>query len=279
MTAGELVATAVGVVVGFAVAVIALAVALRAAPAALMRDNVSGRRVPAVLGLPLCAGALSSIFSASVVRSMSGSVVSLRVEGVIALVVIVMFFAGLIDDLRGNESSRGFSGHFGALKSGALTGGIVKLVAGAAAGLLAGSILSNSVAAILGIAALVALSANLVNLLDRAPGRAGKVAGAGALLLVVFGSDAWVLGAAGLVGALVTVLPFDLSERAMLGDAGANPLGAALGLGLATSLGEPARWGAVAVLLVLNLASERYSFSAAIERTPWLRAIDRIGRK
>jgi UDP-GlcNAc:undecaprenyl-phosphate GlcNAc-1-phosphate transferase len=75
------------------------------------------------------------------------------------------------------------------------------------------------------------------------------------------------------------VLPADLSARGMLGDAGANPLGAVWGLGLAAATGTFGRIVTIAVLLVLNLASERWSFSAAIDRTPILSALDRLGRK
>ncbi len=64
----------------------------------------------------------------------------------------------------------------------------------------------------------------------------------------------------------------------MLGDAGANPLGAVLGVGLAASLDEPARLVAIVVLLALNLASEKWSFSKAIEASPPLRWLDGLGR-
>jgi hypothetical protein len=82
-----------------------------------------------------------------------------------------------------------------------------------------------------------------------------------------------------MVGALSACLPLDLTEKAMLGDAGANPLGALLGVGLAVSLPAPGRWVAVVALLALNLVSERWSFSAVITTTPWLNRLDQMGRK
>jgi hypothetical protein len=65
----------------------------------------------------------------------------------------------------------------------------------------------------------------------------------------------------------------------MLGDAGANPLGALLGLGLAWSLPFTWDWTAIGVLLALNLASERWSYSEFVSRTKSLRWIDELGRK
>ena len=65
----------------------------------------------------------------------------------------------------------------------------------------------------------------------------------------------------------------------MLGDAGANPVGAALGLGLALTLDRPGRIVAIAALVVLTAASEVWSFSSVIERTPGLRVLDAAGRR
>jgi hypothetical protein len=118
-----------------------------------------------------------------------------------------------------------------------------------------------------------------VNLLDRAPGRAGKASLALAVAPVLLAPADWTVASAGLLGSLVAVLAPDLKEKAMLGDAGANPLGAVLGLGLAVSIEEPARLATVAILLALNAASERWSFSRIIERTPPLAALDRLGRR
>jgi UDP-N-acetylmuramyl pentapeptide phosphotransferase/UDP-N-acetylglucosamine-1-phosphate transferase len=95
---------------------------------------------------------------------------------------------------------------------------------------------------------------------------------------MVWGPRSWAAASTGLIAALVVCLPFDLRARGMLGDAGANPLGGVLGLGLALTF---TGWGRVAVagvLVVLNALSEKFSFSAAIERTPVLRVLDLLGR-
>ena len=88
---------------------------------------------------------------------------------------------------------------------------------------------------------LVAGTANLVNLLDLRPGRAGKAAALAAA--ATLGGPAGGL-VAGPLGATLAVLPDDLGERVMLGDAGANAVGALLGLRLAAVPGRGPRAGA-----------------------------------
>ena len=126
--------------------------------------------------------------------------------------------------------------------------------------------------------AVVAGSANLVNLLDLRPGRATKVVAAvSALPLLSPGTAGATL--AGPLGAAMAVLPEDLAERSMLGDTGANALGAAWGVGAASALGRSALTATLAVLVGLTIASERISFSEVIERTPVLHELDRWGRR
>jgi hypothetical protein len=96
---------------------------------------------------------------------------------------------------------------------------------------------------------------------------------------MILGPAGYAVGVAGLAGAIVGVASADLRERAMLGDAGANPIGAVVGLALAYSLDEPGRILAVLVIGGLNVASEKISFSRVIDSTPLLKALDRIGRK
>jgi uncharacterized membrane protein len=64
----------------------------------------------------------------------------------------------------------------------------------------------------------------------------------------------------------------------MLGDAGANALGAVVGTMV---LAGPMWlvWAAAAVLLALQLTSERVSFTRVIETNRVLRAADRLGRR
>jgi UDP-GlcNAc:undecaprenyl-phosphate/decaprenyl-phosphate GlcNAc-1-phosphate transferase len=251
---------------------------LQAPPERLMRTNVSGKRVPAVLGGPHALAALLVLALLQMMAMLGWGAARTNEMGLaVAVVIVLMAMAGTFDDLRGNESARGFKGHLRAAASLSLTGGVVKLASGAAAGLAAGLLVADG-ADVVEIAVLVALTANLVNLMDRAPGRAGKVSLALAAPLVAVGDAGWVIAAAGLLGALAGCLSFDLSERAMLGDAGANPIGAVLGLGLGVTLETTGRLGAIALLVVLNAASERWSFSRAIERVGWLRALDDIGR-
>lgn len=273
-------ALAAGVVGAIVAALIAPSM-IRKVPAHLVRTNVSGRPVPAVLGWALCAGGIAGLAVAWLIdRSLDSGGFQAGVAAATGLLVVGMGAAGYVDDRRGDEESRGFGGHLRAAFSGRITGGGIKVVVGGLVSLGAGALVwgFDDPADLLTTALAVALTANLLNLLDRGPGRAAKV---GLLLLLpglALAKFGWPLAGAGVTGALVACLPADLRERAMLGDAGANPLGAVAGLGLclATSLGV--RIVLVLLLLGLNLASERVSFSSVIERTTWLAAVDRWGR-
>ncbi len=198
---------------------------------------------------------------------------------------------GGYDDLRGNGESRGFSGHLGALCSGELTTGAVKIAGIGATGLAAALIAGPQAAAggaddgasaaatladALINAGLVAGGANLLNLFDLRPGRAVKAAMlTGALLAASPGGRA---ASTAPVSAAVALLPEDLAERSMLGDAGANALGAMLGVA-AAKLPRPARVGALALVIGLTAASEKVSFTKVIERTGPLRWLDMLGRR
>jgi hypothetical protein len=128
-------------------------------------------------------------------------------------------------------------------------------------------------------AALVALAANLANLLDRRPGRVAKVAvAAGVALLAATGFEPALAGTGLLVGAGAGLLVPDLRERCMLGDAGANVLGAAVGVGVVVACSPGVRLVVLAVVAALNVVSEVVSFSRVIDATPPLRWIDQLGR-
>ena len=138
----------------------------------------------------------------------------------------------------------------------------------------------DSVGWLLADAAVIALAANLANLLDRAPGRTLKTAiVAFALLAAIDRASAALCGPGVAVSAGAALLVPDLRERGMLGDTGANVVGAAVGLAAVIVLGHSAVLAVLVALLALNLVSEWVSFSAVIDRTGPLRWLDRLGSR
>jgi len=198
---------------------------------------------------------------------------------------------GCYDDLAGSGARRGFRGHLGALAHGELTSGAVKIGGIGASGAVAAAVLGGSAADIAVNAGLAAGGANLLNLFDLRPGRAIKVTLAAAGLLAATPRAAtsraatpraaWPTrcAAAAPAGAAIALLPDDLGERAMLGDAGANALGAVLGTAAAATLPRTARVAVLAAIVGLTAASEVVSFTKVIERTPPLRWLDMLGRR
>jgi hypothetical protein len=160
---------------------------------------------------------------------------------------------GLADDLWSGPE-RGFRAH---VRSGRTTG-VLKLIGIPAIGLVATRRLSGAL--------LVALAANTLNQLDTRPGRALKAYLAAALAVEAP------------VGIAVLLLPYDLREMAMLGDAGSNALGGLLGLKSVERFTGRGRWVAIGALAGLTLLGERTSIGAWIERTPGLAWVDRLGR-
>jgi UDP-GlcNAc:undecaprenyl-phosphate/decaprenyl-phosphate GlcNAc-1-phosphate transferase len=190
-------------------------------------------------------------------------------------------FLGLIDDLLGTEDDRGFAGHLQALRHGRLTTGAMKLFGGGVVAIVLTAAPGDvSGRRLLADAALVALAANLGNLLDRAPGRTIKVGLIAYVpIALAAGTSPVGLALAPVVGATAGLLPADLGERLMLGDTGANLLGAVLGLAVVLETSREVRTGVLIALVLLNLASERVSFTKVIDATPGLRHLDRLGRR
>ena len=128
----------------------------------------------------------------------------------------------------------------------------------------------------------IATWTNVHNLLDLRPGRALKTAAllSGALLADGReGAEASRALAAGGLGVVAAALPEDLMENTMLGDTGANAVGAVVGTALAAHPSRTVRGLAALVGTALVLASERVSFTRVIDRTPVLAALDGLGRR
>lgn len=195
------------------------------------------------LRLPLV-GALVAVGGAGAPRR-----VRLGVAAAVAL--------GLADDLWSGPE-RGFRAH---LKRGSTTG-VAKAV-----GI---PLVALAVTRSLRAATFVGLAANALNQLDTRPGRALKVFFAGALL---------VRGPAkAYVPIAVLLAPYDLREMTMLGDAGANGLGALLGYGSVSKLTGRRQILSIAALAALTVVGETRSLGDLIERTRGLRELDAWGR-
>lgn len=246
----------------------------------LRRTNFRGRQVSLAEGALVVAGAT--------VLSARGGAPGTDVAALAGIGVL-----GLADDVleprrrrAGRPVPKGLRGHLGALRSGHLTTGAAKALGIPLLALLGAAAAPppRGGAMVLVDAALAAGCANLANLLDLRPGRALKAVLPAAALLANGTGDTdrdrsgRDLARAALVPGLLA-LPTDLREHGMLGDAGANALGAAVGTAAARTLPAPARLALLAAVVALTLASERISFSAVIESTPALRALDRLGRR
>ena len=252
-------------------------------PARLERTNYRGRSVSLAAGPALAAAASLSAGAGAAVEGHGELAAAALVAGLGAGAV------GFFDDVVGPRSApaKGFRGHLGALREGRVSSGLVKIVGIGVVGLVAGALLSSGrprgrfgrvVDVALG-AGVIASTANVVNLLDLRPGRALKVGLIVGVPLVASAAAAAGAAAAGPVGAAAAVLVDDLDERVMIGDSGANALGALLGVALAVRTGLFGRTALLAGLGALIAASEKVSFTAVIDATPGLRELDRFGRR
>lgn len=245
----------------------------------LERTNHRGETVSLLSGPVLALAATSAAVSGAG---------SKRLSAAAAIAGLGTGAVGLYDDIVGarpdQKGDKGFRGHLTALSEGRISAGLVKVAGIGAAGLAAGALVAsrrghgNLAAAVDTVLAggIIAGTANLVNLLDLRPGRALKASVAiGAPLSI---GPAGGL-AAGPTGAAAALLPEDLGEKTMLGDTGANAIGALLGLGIATAAGTKTRVAVLAALVGLTVASEKVSFTKVIESTPGLRELDGLGRR
>jgi len=239
----------------------------------LIRENHAGRAVPAVLGIALVGGAILG----HLLGRPDGPFGTLEVVTVVAL--LLLFAVGVLDDLVGG-GPRGLGGHLRSLLRGRPTTGILKLAAGITAGVAAAIVAGGGPLRVVVGAVLVATAVNVFNALDVVPGRSLKWAAMvlAACLPWVWGTRSGSLVGAAL-GAAVASLPFDLGERAMLGDGGSNPLGFLVGLALLVVLPTPALIVAAAGMLALQVAAETVTISRLIAAVPPFAWIDALGRR
>jgi UDP-GlcNAc:undecaprenyl-phosphate/decaprenyl-phosphate GlcNAc-1-phosphate transferase len=271
---------------------LALITALILAPAVLRslgsggytRLNYRERALPFPFGVLILAAALLALIPLMLLGVLASAEVFHSEELPIALYALGVLALGLIDDAFGESPdgtapARGWRGHGAAVLRGELSTGALKAAGSLGLALFAMSYLSLSNGRWLLAAAVLVLATNAFNLLDLRPGRSTKAFVLLGVGLTIGSGSVRTLWALGLFAAPALVAGFyDLRERAMLGDTGANVLGALAGLWLVLTLSGTGQLVALALLVALTVYGEIRSISGLIERTPGLRELDSFGR-
>ncbi|HEY1834728.1 MAG TPA: hypothetical protein VGG08_09845 [Solirubrobacteraceae bacterium] len=246
-----------------------------------LRDNYRERRLPLPFGLLIAIVAPLALVPLLLIERLGETDVFRAEIGPVALYCFGVLGLGLIDDCFGTEQSapRGWRGHGAAALRGELSTGVIKAAGSLGLALLATSYLSLSNGRWLLASGVLVLATNAFNLLDLRPGRSLKA-------LVLLGAcltlgawdlrPLWTLGL--FAGPALVAGAYDLRERAMLGDTGANLLGALAGLWLVLTLSTTGQLIALCALAAINIYGELRSISTLVEKTPGLRQLDSWGR-
>jgi UDP-GlcNAc:undecaprenyl-phosphate GlcNAc-1-phosphate transferase len=249
----------------------------------LARENFRGRRVAFPAGAVIAACSLVALAPLAILDDRADLDLldpDLRRWAVYVLGVALL---GLVDDALGRDtdadSPRGWRGHASAIAAGRFSTGAIKAVGALALAAYATSGLGRQDLDYVADLALLLLTTNLFNLLDLRPGRVEKVFVAllaGLCVGALTVEPVELLGV--FIGPVLVVAAFTLRERAMLGDTGANLVGALAGVSLLVTLGETGRYVALGVVVALTVYGEFRSISRTIEGVPLLRSLDSLGR-
>ncbi|BCS81234.1 hypothetical protein [Anaerocellum diazotrophicum] len=241
----------------------------------LLKENFRGEKIPCCMGI-----VLSLVW---VIYLLKIFFYTLGIKWLILAVSMwCISFIGFLDDIFGDNKSKGFKGHIiRFIKNGEFSTGLLKMISIPSVIFISSMILHKEVAQAVFDAIFGSLCVNLFNLFDIRPGRCIKVLWIFVVLLSFFihlDSTAILF--------LTLTIPFfigDLRELYMLGDAGSNVIGYLFFLFLTNSYSETYNsvliWMVFIAVFGLNILSEHISFSRIIEKNTFLNFIDMLGRK
>jgi UDP-N-acetylmuramyl pentapeptide phosphotransferase/UDP-N-acetylglucosamine-1-phosphate transferase len=235
----------------------------------------SGAGIAVVIGIAVALGFISfldAIFDSNRLAIAHGQTLTF------VLVASAFALLGLWDDVTGTAEERGWRAHIDAARRGRATAGSIKLVVGSTLAFAFGSVPERSLLWAVIAALVIATSANAYNLFDVRPGRACKLFVLAIVALILVPGPVAVTPLAAALGAVLAFLPYDLRERAMLGDTGAMALGAFVGWGIVATGSHLAQLIALAVFALMHVIADRPGISAVIDAVPPLRVVDRAGR-
>jgi UDP-GlcNAc:undecaprenyl-phosphate/decaprenyl-phosphate GlcNAc-1-phosphate transferase len=248
------------------------------------RPNYRDRLLPCPSGVLIVAASLLALVPLLLIERLARVVIVYHGLIPVAAYALGVACLGLIDDTLGGARAehagpRGWRGHGAAVLRGELSTGTLKAAGSLGLALLVTGFANLSTGRWLLAAGVLVLATNVFNLLDLRPGRSIKalvLLGAG---LTIGSADLRPLWMLGLFAAPALVAGFyDLRERAMLGDTGANLLGGLAGLWLVLTLSGTGQLVALALLIAITIYGEFRSISDLVERTPGLRELDSLGR-
>jgi UDP-GlcNAc:undecaprenyl-phosphate GlcNAc-1-phosphate transferase len=252
-----------------------------------VRENWRGVAIPFPFGVLVLAAAAVALVPLSLVAQLADDDVFEPTLPRVLIYALGITALGLVDDVLGSAgrdpeapaTARGWRGHGAAVLGGAFSTGALKAAGALGLALFVSLDANGSTGDMLLSAGVLVLATNFFNLLDLRPGRSVKAFVALAAGLTIGTMDLGPLKSIGLLaGPVIIAGLYDLRERAMLGDTGANLIGALAGLWLVLSLSPTGQAVALVVLAALTAYGEFRSISVFIERTPGFRHLDSIGR-
>ncbi|HEY0828733.1 MAG TPA: hypothetical protein VGE40_11595 [Bacilli bacterium] len=201
------------------------------------------------------------------------------------IMLSIIFFAGWLDDSRGDRSIKGFKGHLLKWKKDKnISTGLLK--AGTTGLLSLWAVIETGNPWVLSVVQflLLALMTNAINLLDLRPGRAlkGFLGVSTVTLLLAFSIGTLYISVKLLFPVIIGAILLysrDVKEETMLGDAGANFLGFAAGFSIVST--TPI-WFQVVILILLvtmHWIGEHHSLTKMFERNRILNWFDQLGRQ
>lgn len=186
-----------------------------------------------------------------------------------------VFLMGLFDDFWGKDEAKGFYGHFTLLRRGKVSTGILKVLGCTFASFLfiIGMGVRKPILILLYFFTFL-LGINGFNLLDKRPGRCLKG-------LAIFSSPLWICfnyQARILFSLVLATGTFDLKEKGMLGDTGANYLGSIFVSSLFFANNLALTIFFFLLFFSLNIIGEFSSLSQVIKKNYFLEKLDLWGR-
>ncbi|MGO4887041.1 hypothetical protein ACJ2A9_04720 [Anaerobacillus sp. MEB173] len=228
--------------------------------------NFEGKEIPYSLGMMVVVAALVIITIESVTPEYM-------------YYISIIWLLGFIDDRYGLPTPKGLKGHFRLfLQKGTMTTGLLKVVGTICAGIFMLALLQpDGWFSFIRYSFLLLLTPHVMNLFDTRPLRVWKltILHVGFFLTLFFSLPFSVM-----FFLVVVTLLFYIAEGrkwTMLGDNGATAIGAILSLLIITHVEPTIQWGLVICYAGLTITAEKISFTNWIEKTTWIKRIDKWG--